>query len=271
MTIQKKAGLVSLLGLLSLSIAALIACGSKAGESPTQVAATAPTPTSTPILTLTPEPISTNSPAIASQDITVELLSTSVINPTVFPEPSHTPIPAPTPTHIPIPTPTPTLTPTPIPTSTPIPETIVNDFGFKLRLHGNIPVQVGEGSEGNVTNEQGTISFPYHGVIANITWDSSISEPQQVLANTYKRLREGQSSLIFEPVKDGVIPVSGERGVFGAFRVLDATETVLGGGFISAWICSKSLIRYSLTVTGSHLTSVQIRFQSILTAFRCPS
>ena len=68
-----------------------------------------------------------------------------------------------------------------------------------------------------------------------------------------------------------MIPVSGERGVFGAFRVSDPSDTVVGGGLVSAWICSASQVRYALTVTGSQLTSVLIRYQSILDRFQCAS
>ena len=256
MTIQKRIGSISLFGLLTLSIMAAIACG---GDGLTGDAGVVPT-AAPEAATSTPEAAPpTDVPATPSPEPTIESTSTPV--------PTHTPSPTETPTA----TPEPTATPTPIPSATPVRETIISEHGFKLKLHGDVPIRVVGVAEKTPTSEQGTISFPYQGVAAILAWNSSASTAQQVVAINYKRLRDGQPSLTFETIKDGAIPVSGERGVFGAFKVLEGTDNAVGGGFVSAWICSESQTRYSLTVTGAQLTTVQIRLQDILTNFSCSS
>jgi len=132
-------------------------------------------------------------------------------------------------------------------------------------------VQAGGWVEESPTDEQGMIRFPYQGVTAILTWNASTVIPQQAVADSYKLLRDGQPNLTFEPIKDGGFRVSGEQGVFGGFKVLDATDTTVGGGFVAAWTCSEAQVQYSLTVTGSQLTTVQIRFQRIVVNFSCPS
>ena len=251
MTIQKRIGFISLFGLLTLSIMAAIACG---GDGLTGDAGGGPNtsiPPAAPTATIPPEAATSTTEAAPPTDV-----------PATPPEPTIESTSTPVPTH----TPSPTDTPTPIPSVT-----IINEYGFKLKLHGDVPIRVVGVAEKNPTSEQGTISFPYQGVAAIIAWNSSASTAQQVVAINYKRLRDGQPSLTFETIKDGAIPVSGERGVFGAFKVLEGTDTAVGGGFVSAWICSESQTRYSLTVTGAQLTTVQIRFQDILTNFSCSS
>lgn len=271
MTIQKRIGSISLFGLLTLSIMAAIACGGDgltgdAGGVPTAVTATS-IPAAAPTATIPPESATSTPEAAPPTDVPATPSPEPTIESTSTPVPTHTPPPTETPTA----TPEPTDTPTPIPSATPVIETIINEYGFKLKLHGDVPIRVVGVAENNPTSEQGTISFPYQGVAAILAWNSSASTAQQVVAINYKRLRDGQPSLTFETIKDGAIPVSGERGVFGAFKVLEGTDNAVGGGFVSAWICSESQTRHSLTVTGAQLTTVQIRFQDILTSFSCSS
>ena len=220
---------------------AAIACGGDTGV----------VPTAAPTATIPPEAATSTPEAAPPTDV-----------PATPPEPTIESTSTPVPTH----TPSPTDTPTPIPSVT-----IINEYGFKLKLHGDVPIRVVGVAEKNPTSEQGTISFPYQGVAANLAWNPSASTAQQVVAINYERLRDSQPSFTFETIKDGAIPVSGERGVFGAFKVLEGTDTAVGGGFVSAWICSESQTGYSLTVTGAQLTTVQIRFQDILTNFSCSS
>ena len=247
MTIQKRIGSIGLFGLLTLSIMAAIACGGDTGV----------VPTAAPTATIPLEAATSTPDAAPPMDVPA----------TPSPEPTIESTSTPVPTH----TPSPTDTPTPIPSATPVIGTIINEYGFKLKLHGDVPIRVVGVAEKNPTSEQGTISFPYQGVAAILAWNSSANTAQQVVAINYNQLRDGQPSLTFETIKDGAIPVSGERGVFGAFKVLEGTDTAVGGGFVSAWICSESQTRYSLTVTGAQLTTVQIRFQDILTNFSCSS
>ena len=266
MTIQKRIASISLFGLLTLSIMAVIACGEDGLTGDAGGFPTTPIPAAAPTATI-PLEAATSTPDAAPPTDVPATPPEPTIESTSTPVPTHTPSPTETPTA----TPEPTDTPTPIPSATPVIETSINEYGFKLKLHGDVPIRVVGVAEKNPTSEQGTISFPYQGVAAILAWNSSASTAQQVVAINYNQLRDGQPSLTFETIKDGAIPVSGERGVFGAFKVLEGTDTAVGGGFVSAWICSESQTRYSLTVTGAQLTTVQIRFQDILTNFSCSS
>ena len=183
-------------------------------------------------------------------------------------KPTNTPVPQSKPAAVPIKAPTPSPTPPatePIPT--PLRQTIINEYGFKLELDGEVSVK----TAGSPTNEQGMIRFTNQGVTVILGWEPSINTLQQAVANSYKRLRDGQPGLSFEPISEGALPVSGERGVFGGFKVLDKANSTVGGGLVAAWSCPESQSLYSLTLTGPQATVVQIRFQRILDSFTCAS
>jgi hypothetical protein len=168
----------------------------------------------------------------------------------------------------------PTSTPEPQPTAVEVPtetsNTILLDYGFGLRLDGNVPVQFAGWSEASATEEQGLISFPYEGASAMLSWFPAVVAPQQTVADGYGRLRDAQPALTFEGISDGPIEVSGAQGgLYGGFRVLDAAGTALGGGFVAGWICPQNATTYALQVTGPDATVVQIRFQRLVSYFRC--
>ena len=189
-------------------------------------------------------------------------------------EPTATNLPAAEPTNPPAPPETvmPTTMPTTIsePTPTPIRKTTIGDYGFLLDLDGEVAVQTEGWTDAEPDKAQGLIKFPYKGVSAILVWYLSDSTPQQIVADSYNLLRNSQPNLIFEAISDGAIPVSGETGVFGGFKVLDGGSTV-GGGFVSGWVCSESQSRYALTVTGPQATVVQVRFQRLVNLFSCSS
>ena len=185
---------------------------------------------------------------------------------TPSPNPQSTIIVA-VPTHTPEPRVLPTATP--IPTPTPIRHTFIKDYGFGLRLDGDVSVQATGWTEKSPNSEQGIISFDYRGVKAFLSWYSSASTPKQIVSSTYEQLRDGQPNLTFEPFKEGDISISGEPGFFAGFRVLDATNSSVGGGLIASWVCPESQLRYSITATGPQATVVQLRFQRITEKFSC--
>ena len=185
---------------------------------------------------------------------------------TPSPNPQSTIIVA-VPTHTPEPRVLPTATP--IPTPTPIRHTFIKDYGFGLRLDGDVSLQATGWTEKSPNSEQGIISFDYRGVKAFLSWYSSASTPKQIVSSTYGQLRDGQPNLTFEPLKEGNISISGEPGFFGGFRVLDATNSSVGGGIIASWVCPESQLRYSITATGPQATVVQLRFQRITEKFSC--
>jgi len=168
----------------------------------------------------------------------------------------------------------PTSTPAPQPTAVEVPtetsNTVLLDYGFGLRLDGNVPVQFAGWSEESATVEQGLISFPYEGASAMLSWFPAVVAPQQTVADGYGRLREAQPALTFEGISDGPIEVSGAQGgLYGGFRVLDPAGTAVGGGFVAGWICPQNSTTYALQVTGPDATVVQIRFQRLVSYFRC--
>ena len=171
--------------------------------------------------------------------------------------------------------PEPTATPAPQPTAvvevpTETANTVLLDYGFGLRLDGDVPVQFSGWTEDVASPEQGMISFPYEGVSAMLSWFPAASAPQQTVADTYNRLKDAQPGLTFEGINDGPIPVSGgQGGLFGGFKVLDPAGTAVGGGFVAGWICPQNGTSYALQVTGADATVVQIRFQRLVSYFRC--
>ena len=178
-------------------------------------------------------------------------------------KPTDTPVSQSKPAAVPTEAPTPTTEPIP----TLVRQIIINEYGFKLELDGEVSVK----TAGSPTSEQGMIRFTNQGVTVILSWQPSINTLQQAVANTYKRLQDGQPGLNFEPISEGALPVSGERGVFGGFKVLDKANSTVGGGLVAAWVCSESQSLYSLTLTGPQATVVQIRFQRILDTFTCAS
>ena len=221
----------------------VIACGGDVNER-----AVGPLSTSVP----TEEP--TSAPEIAPTATATPRPTTHAIN---------TPVSQSQPPVVPAKMPTPTTEPSP----TPVSQTIINEYGFKLELDGEISVE----TAGSPTSEQGMLRFTNQGVTAILGWEPSINTPQQVVANSYKRLQDGQPDLHFESISEGALPVSGERGVFGGFRVLDKANSTVGGGLVAAWVCSESQSLYSLTLTGSQATVEQLRFQRIVRSFTCAS
>ena len=178
-------------------------------------------------------------------------------------KPTNTLVSQSKPTAVPTEVPTPTTEPTP----TLVRHTIINEYGFKLALDSEVSIKTAD----NPTSEQGMLRFTNQGVTVILGWQPSINTVQQAVANSYKQLQDGQPGLNFEPISQGAVPVSGEQGVFGGFRVLDKDNSAVGGGLVAAWVCSESQSLYSLTLTGPQATVVQIRFQRLLDTFTCAS
>ena len=195
--------------------------------------------------------------ACAGQEIPTDTPSPNPQSTIIVAAPTHTPEPRVLPTA------------TPIPTPTPIRHTLIEDYGFGLRLDRDVSVKATGWTEESPNSEQGLISFDYRGVKAFLSWYSSASTPKQIVSRTYGQLRDGQPNLAFEPLKEGDISISGEPGFFAGFRVLDATNSVVGGGLIASWVCPESQLRYSITATGPQATVVQLRFQRIIEQFSC--
>tara|TARA_B100000029_G_scaffold125222_1_gene118700 strand:+ start:3130 stop:3813 length:684 start_codon:yes stop_codon:yes gene_type:complete len=165
-------------------------------------------------------------------------------------------------------TPEPELVEIEVPTETA--NTILLDYGFGLRLDGDVPVNFAGWSEDSPSTTQGMMTFPYEGVSAMLSWFPAVSAPARTVADAYNRLKDGQPGLTFEAISDGPIPVTGAQGgLFGGFRVLDPSGAAVGGGFVAGWVCPQNGTSYAMQVTGPDATVVQIRFQRLVSYFRC--
>jgi len=230
--------------LLLLGLSVILACGGMEGNGTGQVA---DTPTSMPA-------------------------DTPVAMATATTKPSDTPVAMATATTKPSDTPVPSATAAPEPTYTPMPTsalTVVDEYGFVLQLTGDVPVQVSGWVAESPTTKQGVVRFVDEGVRAVLTWYQSSYTPQQIVADGYQKLKEAQPDFVFEPLNDGSVGVSGERGLYGGFKVMDAASVTLGGGLVTGWVCPESQTRYSLTLTGASATVVQVRLFAILDKFSC--
>ena len=148
----------------------------------------------------------------------------------------------------------------------------VDEFGFVLKLDKGADVNTAgwTGPEPDAT--QGTLSFTAGGVNAILIWSPAGDQtPLNFLADIYNILRGSQPNLTFDPISDGEITVSGEEGIFGGFKTVDANDVTVGGGLIGTWVCSVTETAFRLTLTGDDATLVQLRFDRLLDNFACAS
>jgi hypothetical protein len=208
-------------------------------------------PTSTPTPQPTPTPSPTNTPA---------------------PQPTSTPSPTNTPTPQPTSTPSPTNTPTPQPTPTPL-LYVYDANGFTVALDSgssfasvNLATAGWTGADADL--DQGLLTFTYKGASIVLFWlPTEQQTPSTILSSTYQLLRGSQPNVTFQTVNEGDLGVSGETGMFGGFVATDSTGASAGGGLIGTWVCSRPNTAFSLT--GSDATSLQIRFDRLVSGFLC--
>jgi hypothetical protein len=139
------------------------------------------------------------------------------------------------------------------PESSPAPVLLdtVDEFGFVLNLDLGADVRTSGWTEVEPDAMQGTVNFTTGGVNTILIWGPQEARPPVTfLADTYNILRGSQPELTFDPISDGEITVSGEQGVYGGFRTIDASNTALGGGLIGTWVCSGPGTAFRLTLTG---------------------
>ena len=148
----------------------------------------------------------------------------------------------------------------------------MDEFGFVVKLDRRAEVRNAGWTRPQPDSRQGILSFTDGGVNTILIWGPGEGrEPLLFLADTYNILRGTQPELTFEPISDGDVAVSGEQGVFGGFRTLDANAAVIGGGVIGTWTCPGPQTAFRLTLTGLDSTVVQIRFYRLLSNFVCSS
>jgi len=114
------------------------------------------------------------------------------------------------------------------------------------------------------------LTFKYNGADIAIFWLPTTDDPPAaVIESTYQLLRDSQPSNILIPVSDGDISIDDEPGKFGGFVATDSSGENAGGGLIAAWTCQKLGITLSLTATGPDATVLQIRFDRLISGFKC--
>jgi len=228
------------------------------------------------------------SPASIVQVPTVPAINTQTPPPEAKPTPVLTLTPmltapvTPVPTNSPIPTstPVPTFTATPTyisePTVTPasLPN-IFDEFGFTLALDqdasfSSSKLTISGMRTGAADGQQGLLTFEYNGADIAIFWLPTTDDPPAaVIESTYQLLRDSQPSNILTPVSDGDISIDDEPGKFGGFVATDSSGENAGGGLIAAWTCQKLGITLSLIATGPDATVLQIRFDRLISGFKC--
>jgi hypothetical protein len=114
------------------------------------------------------------------------------------------------------------------------------------------------------------LTFVYKGASVVLYWlPAEQQTASMTLSSTYQLLKSSQPSASFLTVSEGDLLVNGEMGQFGGFAATESTGASSGGGLIGAWVCSGPQTAFSLTVTGSDATSLQIRFDRLISGFSC--
>jgi len=183
--------------------------------------------------------------------------------------------PTPTPTEIP-PTPTeppPTLTPTEAPpgsTPTPTPviaNTTIDTFGFALTVDGEVDVESSGLTEELANSNDGILSFEYAESDVFLIWFAEQNiNLDNVLADTYTLFAdEGVDSTL---MSEGDSIVDTQPSKYLTFVTKDDSGKSQGGGIIGSWQCPSGSV-FSLAVTASDPTTLQVRFKRLLDNFTC--
>ena len=169
---------------------------------------------------------------------------------------------------------TPTYTSEPTVKPTPLPN-IFDEFGFAIVLDedtsfSSSKLTISGMRKDAADGQQGLLTFEYNGADIAIFWLPTTDDPPEaVIESTYQLLRDSQPSNILTPVSDGDISIDDEPGKFGGFVATDSSGENAGGGLIAAWTCQKLGITLSLIATGPDATTLQIRFDRLISGFKC--
>jgi hypothetical protein len=158
--------------------------------------------------------------------------------------------------------------------ATPLPN-VFDDFCFSLVLDEDSSFSTSNLNISGMTMDhadlqQGLLTFEYNGVNIVVFWlPESDADPIAVIESTYQLLKDSQPSNKFTSISDGDISIDGEPGRFGGFLVTDSSGENAGGGLIGGWTCQESDITVSLIATGPDATTLQIRFDRLISGFKC--
>lgn len=176
--------------------------------------------------------------------------------------PAATPLPAPAEAPAPAAAPTPVVEPG---------VTLYDDYGFKLRLEGDVAIEASGWTAAEPDTSQGALRFSFRTANVVLIWvPSEGATPQTRLAQAYNTVQAAQPGVTFAAVSEGETIVSGQPGVYGGFTASGAADTTLGG-LIGAWNCPASDRSFSVIVTAPDAATAQLRFQYLLSNFECAS
>ena len=149
--------------------------------------------------------------------------------------------------------------------------TTINVYGYELNLFGEVLVDITGISSEKATKTEGRLSFQYSGANVALLWlpMDDLTTPD-FLSTTYGILKTSQPDFQFNPKNQGELPAVGAWGIYGTFTA-SKNNQIVGGGLIGSWACREDNTIFSITVTGLDVTTVQIRFNELVTSFDCVS
>ncbi|PZC49610.1 MAG: hypothetical protein DK304_001217 [Chloroflexi bacterium] len=237
---------VRLLAIVVVTIT-LLACGQQE-SAPAATSSEVSKPTATSTATLAP-PTATTAPPTPAATLAPPTATTAP------PTPTATPVP-----------PTPTPTPTPA-----VEYTTIEGLGFKLVVDGKVDVENSGLTADNATNVEGITSFEHGGVTSNLIWfQDSDSEVTSALYDSYTSLKTAHSDLTFELISEGDELVDSQSGKYLSYATTASSGEYQAGGITGSWRCLPETL-FSLTVTGTDLFVIQVRFKRLLDKFTCTS
>jgi len=119
------------------------------------------------------------------------------------------------------------------------------------------------------TNDEGILSFQNAGANSIILWfQDSTSGLDSIIADNYSALSQSQTNAVLNLVSDGSTTIDSNDGKYITFVSNTSAGESLGGGIIASWRCSTDRA-FSLTVTSSDATVLQIRFKRLIDSFTC--
>ena len=120
------------------------------------------------------------------------------------------------------------------------------------------------------TDDQGLVTFIYNGADVVLFWEpQSGNSPQALVDSTYELQKLSKTNFAFTPINEGDLMVDGQAGKYGGFVYADETGENTIGGLIGAWTCPGTGKSISLTTTSPDSTTLQIRFDRLLSGFEC--
>jgi len=150
---------------------------------------------------------------------------------------------------------------------------VFDQFGFSIVLEeesdfDEFDLKVSGVSENNADDLQGLITFEYKAVDVAVIWlPSQGKSPEDLIESGFFLLRSAQPKNSFTVINSGTAMIGPNEGYFSGFLLTNPDGTSLGGGLIGAGTCGDR--NFTIIVRGDDPTSLQIRFDRLLSGFSC--